>query len=276
MFSYSFFSWISICLFDVGSFSGVSFFFSRLILGPVASPSLHFVFWLVRRGFRVWSSAFRLYCSLTSSLRIDADPSTDAGSGQDREVPIRSTDVGSPNAPEAPPLPLGKGKRKINLIKYPKGSDFLKTAVRHAVKVGPSKVSPSYELTFAERYPPLPGVRIWSPDFLTRYATSVPGMVCFSEVAFDNDLRFPQHPFIKEVIQHFHICPSQLAPNGWGILVGLLVFFRDRGLGVPNVALLLHLFNPTATAEGFIYFPRCSGAPLVISNLPSSHRTWKV
>ena len=144
------------------------------------------------------------------------------------------------------------------------------------MKVGPSKVGPSYESTFVARYRPLPGVRIWSPDFLTRYVTSVPGMVCFFEVAFDNGLRFPLHPFVKQVLQHFHICPSQLAPNGWGILVGLLVFFRDRGLGVPNVALLLHLFNLTATAEGFIYFPRRPGAPLVISDLPSSHRTWKI
>ena len=214
--------------------------------------------------------------SRSSSLRIDADPPADAGPEQVREAPIHSTAIGSPNAPEAPPPPLGKGKRKINLIKYPKGSDFLKTAVRHVVRVGPSKVGPSYEFAFAERYRPPPGVRIWSPDFLTRYATSVPGMVCFFEVSFDNGLRFPLHPFIKEVLQHFHICPSQLAPNGWGILVGLLVFFRDRGLGIPNVALLLYLFNPTATAEGFIYFPRCSGAPLVISDLPSSHRTWKV
>ena len=212
----------------------------------------------------------------SSSLHIDADPPVDAGPGQVREAPIHSTAIGSPNAPEAPPPPLGKGKRKINLIKYPKGSDFLKTVVRHAVKVGPSKVGPSYEFAFAERYRPPPGVRIWSPDFLTRYATFVPGMVCFFEIAFDNGFRFPLHPFIKEVLQHFHICPSQLAPNGWGILVGLLVFFRDRGLGIPNVALLLYLFNPMATAEGFIYFPRRSGAPLVISDLPSSHRTWKV
>ena len=152
--------------------------------------------------------------SRSSSLRIFADPPADASSGQAREAPIRSTAVRSPNAPEAPPPPLGKGKRKINLIKYPKGSDFLKTAVHHAVKVGPSKLGPSCELTFAERYRPHPCVRIWSPDFLTRYATSVPGMVCFFEVAFDNGLRFPLHPFIKEVLQHFHICPSQLAPNG--------------------------------------------------------------
>ena len=57
--------------------------------------------------------------------------------------------------------------------------------------------------------------------------------------------------------------------------MGLLAFFRDKGLGVPNVALLLHLFNPTATAEGFIYFPRRPDAPPVISDLPSSHMSWK-
>ena len=209
------------------------------------------------------------------SLRIGDGPFADADSERVRDVPVRSTAVGPQNAPEVPPLPLGKGKKKINLIKYPKGSDFLKSAVRHAVKVGPSKVGPSYGSIFVECYRPLPGVRIWSQDVLTFYATSVPGMVCFFEVAFDNGLRFPLYPFIKEALQHFNICPSHLAPNGWGIFVGLLAFFRDKGLGVPNVALLLHLFNPTTTTEGFIYFPRRPGAPPVISDLPSSHRSWK-
>ena len=102
-------------------------------------------------------------------------------------------------------------------------------------------------------------------------------MVCFFKVAFDNGLRFPLHPFIKGDLarQHFNVCPSQLALNGWGILVGLLAFFRDRGLGVPSIALLLYLFSPKETAEGFLYFSRRAGAPLVISDLPSSHRSWK-
>ena len=221
-------------------------------------------------------SAYAMGSNRSSSLRIYASPPADTNPDQAREVPSRLVVVNPQNAPAAPPPPLGKGKKKMNLLKYPKGSDFLKVSVRHAMKVGPSRVGPSYESTFVERYRPPPGVHVWSPDFLTRYVTSVPGMVCFFEVAFDNGLRFPLHPFIKQVLQHFHICPSQLAPNGWGILVGLLVFFRDRGFGVPNVALLLHLFNPTATAEGFIYFPRRPGAPLVISDLPSSHRTWKI
>ena len=152
--------------------------------------------------------------SRSSSLHIGDDPSAGAGSGRARDFLVLSTAAGPQNASEAPPLPLGKGKRKINLIKYPKGSDYLKSAVRHAVNVGHSKVGPSYGVIFAKRYRPPPGVRIWSPDVLTLYAASVPGMVCFFEVVFDNGLRFPLHPFIKGVLQHFNICPSQLAPNG--------------------------------------------------------------
>ena len=94
------------------------------------------------------------------SLRIGDDPSTGAGSERVRDVPVRSSAVGPQNAPEAPLLPLGKGKKKINLIRYPKGSDFLKSAIRHAVNVGPSKVGPSYGFIFAEHYRPLLGVRI--------------------------------------------------------------------------------------------------------------------
>ena len=54
------------------------------------------------------------------SLRIGDDPSADAGSERVRDVPVRLTAVGPQNAPEAPPLPLRKGKKKINLIKYPR------------------------------------------------------------------------------------------------------------------------------------------------------------
>ena len=141
--------------------------------------------------------------------------------------------------------------------------------------MGPSKVGPSNGVTFDKRYRPPLGVRVWSPDVLTFYVVPVPRMICFFEVVFDNGLRFPLHPFIKGVLQHFNVCPSQLAPNGWGILVSLLAFFRDRGLGVPSIALLLYLFSPKETAKSFLYFSRRSGASLMISDLPSSQRSWK-
>ena len=211
----------------------------------------------------------------SSSLCIGGGSSAVSNPGRTRGASDCSAVVERRDAPRAPPLPLDKGKGRINLIKYPGGSDYLKFAVQHAVTVGPSKVGPSYWVTFAKRYRPPLGVRVWSPDVLTFYVVFVPRMVCFFEVAFDNGLRFPLHPFIKGVLQHFNVCPSQLAPNGWGILVGLLAFFRDRGLGVPSVALLLYLFSPKETAEGFLYFSRRPRAPLVIFDLPFSHRSWK-
>ena len=177
----------------------------------------------------------------SSSLRIGDDSSVIASSGRVRSASSRPALVAPRNVPGAPPLPLDKDKGKINLIKYPGGSDYLKFSVQHAVTVGPSKVGPSYGVTFVERYRPPPGVRVWTSDVLTFYVAFVPGMLCFFEVAFDNGLRFPLHPFMKGVLQHFNVCPSQLAPNNWGILVGLLAFFRDRGLGVPKVALLIYL-----------------------------------
>ena len=147
--------------------------------------------------------------------------------------------------------------------------------MQNALAVGPSKVGPLYGATFSRRYRPPFGVRVWSPNVLTSYVVPVPKMVCFFEVAFDNGLRFPLHPFIKRVLQHFNVCPSQLSPNCWGILVGLLVFFRDRSLGVPSIALFLDLFSAKKSAEGFLYFSRRTGAPLLIYDLPSSHRFWK-
>ena len=141
--------------------------------------------------------------------------------------------------------------------------------------MGPSRVEPLYGEVFIRRYRPPFGFQVWSPDVLTSYVVQVPKMVCFFEVAFENDLSFPLHPFIKRVLQHFNVCPSQLSPNLWGILIGLLVIFRDKGLGVPSIALFLDLFSVKEAAEGFLYLSKCSSTPLIISDLPSSHKFWK-
>ena len=138
--------------------------------------------------------------SRSYSLRIGGDSSAVAGSGRIGGSSDRSAMVELRNAPGAPPFPLDKGKGRVNLIKYPGGSEYLKSAVQHVLTVGPSKVDPSYGATFAKRYRPPFGVRVWSPDVLTFYVVSVPKMVCFFEVAFNNGLRFPLHPFIKGVL----------------------------------------------------------------------------
>ena len=138
--------------------------------------------------------------------------------------------------------------------------------------VGPSRVEPLYGGIFRARYGPPFGIQVWCPDVLTTYVVQVPKMVCFFEVAFENGLRFPLHPFIKRVLQHFNVCPSQLSPNFWGVLVGLLVVFRDKGLGVPSISILLDFFSVKEVVEGFLYISKRSSAKLIISDLPSSHK----
>ena len=87
--------------------------------------------------------------SRSSSLRIGGDSSAVAGSGQTGGASDRLAGVELRNAPGAPPFPLDKGKGRVNLIKYPRGSEYLKSSVQHALTVGPSKVGPSYGATFS-------------------------------------------------------------------------------------------------------------------------------
>ena len=57
--------------------------------------------------------------------------------------------------------------------------------------------------------------------------------------------------------------------------MGLLVVYRDKGLGVPNIALLLDFFSVKEAVEGFLYMSKRSSAKLIISDLPYSHKFWK-
>ena len=211
----------------------------------------------------------------SSSLGIGGDSSAVFGSERTGGASDSLNGVILRNAPREPPFPLDKGKGRIDEIKYPRGSKYLKSAVQNALAVGPSRIEPLYGATFTRRYRPPFGVQVWSPNILTSYVVQVPKMVCFFEVAFENGLCFPLHPFIKRVFQHFNVFPSQLSPNFWGILIRLLVFFRDKGFGTPSIALFLDLFSVKEASEGFLYLSRHAGAPLIISDLPSSHRLWK-
>ena len=49
----------------------------------------------------------------------------------------------------------------------------------------------------------------------------------------------------------------------------------DKGFSVPSIALFLDLFSVKEASEGFLYLSRRACAPLIILDLPSSHRHWK-
>ena len=96
----------------------------------------------------------------SSSLCIGGDSSVAAGSGLTGGASDRSVGVDLRDAPGEPPFPLNKDKGRINEIKYPGGSEYLKSAVQNALALGPSKVGPLYGATFARRYRPPFGFRV--------------------------------------------------------------------------------------------------------------------
>ena len=136
----------------------------------------------------------------SSALRIGGDSSAESGSGRTGGEFNCLAMVVLRDAPGEPPSPLGKGKDKIDEIKYPMGSEYLKSAMRNAMAVGPSRVELLFGEVFARRYRPPFGVQVWSLDVFTSYVVQVSKMVCFFEVVFEIDLRFPLHPFIKRVL----------------------------------------------------------------------------
>ena len=105
----------------------------------------------------------------SSSLRICGDSSVVSDSGQASGESDRLAGVAFRDALGEPPLPLDKGKGRVDEIKYPSGSEYLMSAVQNALAVGPSRVEPLYGETFSRRYRPLFGVQVWSPDILTSY-----------------------------------------------------------------------------------------------------------
>ena len=143
----------------------------------------------------------------SSSLSIGGDSFVVSGLGRTGGESNRLAVVVLRDAPGEPPSPLGKGKDKIDEIKYPVGSEYLRSAVQNALAVGPSRVEPLYGEVFLRRYRPPFGIQVWSPNVLTSYVVQVPKILCFFEVAFENDLLFPLHPFIKKGFAAFQRLP---------------------------------------------------------------------
>ena len=80
----------------------------------------------------------------SSSLRIGGDSSIVSYSGRTSGAFDRLVGVAFRDVPGEPHLPFDKDKGRIDEIKYPVGSEYLKSAVQNALAVGPSKVGPLY------------------------------------------------------------------------------------------------------------------------------------
>ena len=75
------------------------------------------------------------------------------------------------------------------------------------------------------------------------------GWVCFYEITFKIGVRLPLHPLMCMVLDHFNLAPSQLMPNSWRYLLGLVVLSLKYGARI-DLPVLLNFFYLKSCEEG--------------------------
>ena len=75
---------------------------------------------------------------------------------------------------------------------------------------------------FKDRFQFPTRVRVRLPKDEDRACHFFSGEVCFYESTFSCELRFPDHPFLMELLAHFGIAPRQLMPNSWRIVINCM------------------------------------------------------
>jgi hypothetical protein len=94
--------------------------------------------------------------------------------------------------------------------------------------------------------------------------------------AFEAGMRVPLHPFFGEVLTHFGVAPSQLAPNCWRVMAAFVALSRSAGVHQPSVVVFRHFFSlRVAKAKGLYCFPGRDAAVALFTGLPDSIKGWK-
>ena len=103
---------------------------------------------------------------------------------------------------------------------------------------------------FKDRFQFPKRVRVRLPSKGEQACNFFPGEVCFYESSFACGLRFPIHPFLMELLDHFGIAPGQFMPNSWRIVVscmGIWLAAMDRDM--LRVDELVYLYRLKASKE---------------------------
>ena len=97
----------------------------------------------------------------SSILHIGSNPAEASSSGRTKGENDSLAMVVHRAAPGEPSFPLDKGKGKINEIRYPSGSEYLRATIPNVEAVGPSQVEPLYSEIFTARYGPPFRIQVW-------------------------------------------------------------------------------------------------------------------
>ncbi|KAL6606731.1 hypothetical protein ACP70R_042384 [Stipagrostis hirtigluma subsp. patula] len=123
-----------------------------------------------------------------------------------------------------------------------------------------------------EEFTPLP-----AGDDLRACSPPPQGAVCVYAHALEAGMRLPLHPFYCDVLAHFGVAPSQIAPNGWRIMAAFLALSRSAGVAQPPpVAVFRHFFGLTHFRfKGWYCFRGKDTAGALFKGLPHFITGWK-
>uniref|UniRef100_A0A2N9I3K9 Uncharacterized protein n=1 Tax=Fagus sylvatica TaxID=28930 RepID=A0A2N9I3K9_FAGSY len=112
-------------------------------------------------------------------------------------------------------------------------------------------------------------LRIPNPD--ERACSSRYDDVAFYEADFNACLRFPMQPLMRELLDHLHLTPAQLAPNAWQTAISCMVLWQicSKGEDFLTMDELLYCYKPCQIAglpweekdDSFIRVRRAWGTP---------------
>ena len=129
---------------------------------------------------------------------------------------------------------------------------------------------------FRDRFQFSKRVRVRQPNDEDRACHFFPGEVCFYEATFACGLRFPVHPWIMELLDHFGVGPGQLMPNSWRIVVNCMEIWLAAIGDMIKVAELVHMYWLKGSKEyGYYELVPWERKTRIIRGLPSSFRYWK-
>ena len=93
-------------------------------------------------------------------------------------------------------------------------------------------------------------VRVHLPSKGEQACSFFPGEVCFYKSSFACGLRFPVHPFLMELLDHFGIALGQLMPNLWRIVVSCMgIWLAAMDGDMLRVDELVYLYRLKASKE---------------------------
>jgi hypothetical protein len=105
------------------------------------------------------------------------------------------------------------------------------------------------------------------------------GNVAFYEADLRAGLRFPVHPFVRELLDFLGLAPGQVNPNGWRTIVSCMAMWRVNSNGCEDLTVdeFLFCYEPyqIALSRGFWTFKNRDANTKVVQGLPSSDRIWK-